>query len=301
MGNLNGFNACPLPKRSTVHAVTAPATLAPAESCPLPSRGSIRDADQKPPKRRSVSRWAFVGAGASAVALAGPVVGFASASQNGLATEKSLGTFAGGETWGAGEELYPSLPSESELNAVAAAASRAKVRTPIEVSSCVAADQSADGARGITQRFQAVWPLQEGSYTETSSFSWRVSPISGQMLMHEGVDWAAAAGTPIVAVAPGTVTEIGYNDRSGNYLEITHELSDGTTFTSLYMHQDGGAIIVADGQTVEAGQQIGAVGSTGWSTGPHLHFEVRDASGQPVDPHVWMQNLDAVFPGQICS
>ncbi len=240
-----------------------------------------------------------LGAGVAVITLGAPLAGFASTAAASSSGEKTLGTFAGDDSWGTADPDV--LLDSSELDAVTAATSRAKVRTPVQVSSCIPADQSADGSRGITQKFAAVWPLQEGSYTETSAFSWRVSPISGELLMHEGVDLAAPSGTPIYAAAAGIVSEVGYSGRSGNYVEITHVLDDGTTFTSAYMHQADGAILVGEGQEVEAGQQVGGVGSTGWSTGAHLHFEIRNSAGQPVDPTAWMQDLDAEFAGQQCQ
>ena len=284
---LTNLADCPLPKRSAIHPPAAQAY------CPLPSR------IQQDVRRPATKKWVAVGAGVAAVSLAAPVAAFASTLELSAAGEKTLGSFAGLDSWAPAEQATAS--ADSELGAVTAAASRAKVRTPIEISSCVDADQSADGARGITQKASIVWPLQEGSYTETSGFSWRVSPISGELLAHEGVDWAATSGSPIYAAAPGVVAEVGYNGRSGNYVEIAHELDDGTTFSSLYMHQGDGAILVSVGQEVGAGDQIGGVGSTGWSTGPHLHFEIRDASGQAVDPTPWMQDLGAAFPGQACQ
>lgn len=293
LSRLNDPQGCPLPKRSQLHGPSSSAEPA----CPLPSRVSLT-AQATP---AFPSRKVLAGAGVSVLALAVPLVGFASASPPEVEAEKTLGSFADSEQWGSGISAAASLSVESDLDAVPAASSRAKVRTPIEVSSCVEVDQSADGSRGITQRFSAVWPMQEGTYTQTSPFSWRVSPISGELLQHEGVDWAAPAGTPILAAAAGTVTEVSYNSRSGNFVEILHQLDDGSTFKSLYMHQLDGGIIVSVGQQVQAGQQIGAVGSTGWSTGAHLHFQIQNQADQPVEPIGWMQSLGATFVGQECS
>ncbi|WP_350258688.1 M23 family metallopeptidase [Scrofimicrobium sp. R131] len=255
--------------------------------CPLPSRRQVH-APAHRPARPSRKPQVMLGV----VALTVPLVGFASAAQKDPGTEKVLGNFGGHEDWGNAESI------SDELLAVPAAASRAKVRTPIEV--CVAADQSADGARQVLQRSNTIWPLQEGSFTVASEFSWRVSPISGELLQHEGVDLAAASDTPIYAAMDGIVTEVGYNDRSGNYIELTHETDDGIYHT-YYMHQWAENILVTEGQAVTAGEQIGGVGSTGWSTGPHLHFEVRTAADEPVDPVEWLAAHDAVYLGEACQ
>ena len=96
---------------------------------------------------------------------------------------------------------------------------------------------------------------------------------------HTGLDMATASGTPIVAVANGTITETGSAGAYGN--QTIQTLEDGTEIW--YCHQTD--IGVSPGDTVSAGQQIGTVGSTGNSTGPHLHLEVRPGGGDPVDPY----------------
>jgi murein DD-endopeptidase MepM/ murein hydrolase activator NlpD len=95
---------------------------------------------------------------------------------------------------------------------------------------------------------------------------------------HTGLDFAAPSGTALVAVANAVVTETGYDGSYGNKTVLT--LADGTEVW--YCHQT--SIGVSVGETVTAGQQIGTVGSTGNSTGPHLHLEVRPGGGDPVDP-----------------
>ncbi|MCZ7534758.1 MAG: peptidoglycan DD-metalloendopeptidase family protein [Acidimicrobiia bacterium] len=111
----------------------------------------------------------------------------------------------------------------------------------------------------------------------TSGFGERVHPILGTVRMHAGADMHADYGTPIVAGAAGEVVWAGWRDGYGNTVIIDH----GNRFATLYAHQS--VVRVSVGQTVEAGQVVGEVGSTGLSTGPHLHFEVR-VLGTPVDP-----------------
>lgn len=120
------------------------------------------------------------------------------------------------------------------------------------------------------------WPCP--NYTEISSdYGYRVHPIYGTTLFHNGVDMAADAGSPILAAADGTVIAAAYSSSMGNYVMIDH---GGGLFT-IYMHAS--ALYVSQGQSVTAGTQIAAVGSTGNSTGPHLHFSVR-SNGQYVSP-----------------
>ena len=113
------------------------------------------------------------------------------------------------------------------------------------------------------------WVKPLKSYTITSAFGMRKHPVLGYNRMHEGVDMAAPQGTPIYAAKSGKVTTTSYQaGGAGNYVVINH----GDGFTSIYMHMT--RYIVSSGQYVNAGQVIGYVGSTGISTGPHLHFGI---------------------------
>jgi len=113
------------------------------------------------------------------------------------------------------------------------------------------------------------WVSPLKSYTLTSPFGMRIHPISGKYKMHEGVDMAAPQGTPIYAAKSGKVTRTSYQaGGAGYYVSINH----GDGFSSIYMHMTH--YIVSPGQYVNAGQVIGYVGSTGGSTGPHLHFGI---------------------------
>ncbi|MBE9104553.1 peptidoglycan DD-metalloendopeptidase family protein [Nostoc cf. edaphicum LEGE 07299] len=111
----------------------------------------------------------------------------------------------------------------------------------------------------------------------SSSFGWRVHPILGYRRFHAGLDFAASYGSKIRAADSGTVIFAGWYGGYGRAIIIDH----GNGMTTLYGHSS--ELYVSEGQAVERGQAIAAVGSTGFSTGPHLHFEVR-RSGTPVDP-----------------
>jgi len=118
------------------------------------------------------------------------------------------------------------------------------------------------------------WPV---TGTITSPFGWRSNPFGGAPEFHQGLDIAAPSGTTVTAAAGGTVIMAQWYGGYGNYILIDH----GGGYSTGYGHLS--AIYVSTGQSVQRGQAIGAVGSTGQSTGPHLHFEVRIA-GKPVDP-----------------
>ena len=114
----------------------------------------------------------------------------------------------------------------------------------------------------------------------SSEFGGRQSPGGIGSTNHKGRDYAAASGTPIFAAAAGTVTTVSYNSARGNYVIINHG-----DIATLYQHCS--SIGVSVGQSVSAGQNIATVGSTGASTGPHLHFEVH-VGGRPVDPRLYL-------------
>ncbi|MFM7405729.1 MAG: murein hydrolase activator EnvC family protein [Cuspidothrix sp.] len=111
----------------------------------------------------------------------------------------------------------------------------------------------------------------------SSPFGWRIHPIFGYRRFHAGLDFAASYGSTIRAADSGTVIFAGWYGGYGKALIISH----GKGITTLYAHTS--ELFVSEGQTVQKGQAIAAVGSTGFSTGPHLHFEVR-RDGTPVDP-----------------
>jgi murein DD-endopeptidase MepM/ murein hydrolase activator NlpD len=119
------------------------------------------------------------------------------------------------------------------------------------------------------------WPVIGG--TITSPFGYRQNPFGGGLEFHQGLDVAAPMGTTIRAAADGTVIQAGWFGGYGNFIVIDH----GGGMSTGYGHCS--QIFVSVGQKVQKGQAIGAVGSTGASTGPHVHFEVR-LNGKPVDP-----------------
>lgn len=133
----------------------------------------------------------------------------------------------------------------------------------------IAGGMESEGSAGMFS-----WPV---TGTITSPFGWRSNPFGGSPEFHQGLDIAAPTGTTVTAAASGTVIMAQWYGGYGNYILIDH----GGGFSTGYGHLS--AIYVTSGQVVKRGQAIGAVGSTGQSTGPHLHFEIR-INGKPVDP-----------------
>lgn len=138
-----------------------------------------------------------------------------------------------------------------------------------------------------------VAPMQAGTYTLTSGFGFREG---GEF--HRGVDFAAAAGTPIYAAADGVVAESGPASGFGNWIVIDHNISGGHVMSTVYGHMFGSDLLVEAGQTVRAGQKIALVGYDGQTVpagpaGAHLHFETWDGgrlspTGTPTDPAIWL-------------
>lgn len=129
-----------------------------------------------------------------------------------------------------------------------------------------------------------LYPLPTSCMTLTSAFGYRIHPITGRPHSHTGTDIAAPYGTPIKAVKSGVVTISEYGSSYGNYVVISH--GDGTT--SLYAHMSSRA--ASAGDVVSQGDVIGYVGSTGNSTGNHLHLEIR-VNGSRVDPEQYWPDL----------
>jgi murein DD-endopeptidase MepM/ murein hydrolase activator NlpD len=149
------------------------------------------------------------------------------------------------------------------------------------------------GDRGIPETSGLVFPLPSGTYVMTSPFGPRVHPITGEVRLHAGTDWAAPDGTAIFALADGVVTYAGMVGGTSGQITIEHTI-DRQPVATIYIHMWAHGIHVQAGDHVIAGQHIGDVGSSGQSTGPHLHFEVHPggADEPAVDPEVWFAEHD---------
>ena len=130
------------------------------------------------------------------------------------------------------------------------------------------------------------WPFTRG-VPISSAFGSRIAPCSGCSSFHNGLDMTAGAGAPIQAIADGVVREVGNPSGAlGVYAIIDHQV-DGQTVSSLYAHMAYGSLAVAVGQQVKVGQLVGLVGSTGASTGAHLHLGIF-VGGTAIDPYAWL-------------
>ncbi len=128
-------------------------------------------------------------------------------------------------------------------------------------------------------RIPSVLPLTKDSYTISSGYGYRRDPVYGSTILHEGVDLAAPIGTNVYATADGKITQAQRAAGYGNCIDIDH----GYNYLSRYGNLS--EILVKEGDEIKRGQLIGKVGSTGKSTGPHLHYEVRfkDEAQNPVN------------------
>ncbi|MCQ4088765.1 M23 family metallopeptidase [Saccharibacillus sp. JS10] len=159
-----------------------------------------------------------------------------------------------------------------------AARAAAAVEAPAKTDYSYKEDTS-DSSSGSTPSSSGAMLTPVNNYRMSSGFGTRVHPITGKVKKHTGVDMAAPQGTDIHAAEGGVVTVAQWWNGYGNTVIVDH----GNGVWTLYGHIREGGIVVSPGQTVARGQKIAEVGSTGNSTGPHLHFEVR-INGEPVNP-----------------
>ncbi len=137
-----------------------------------------------------------------------------------------------------------------------------------------------DAKRSLLDATPTIWPVRGWI---TSPFGHRISPFTGTLQMHEGIDICARLGTPVRATADGVVIYSGWKSDYGKLITLDH----GYGYRTRYAHLS--KIYVKNGQRVKRGEIIGAVGSTGRSTGPHLHYEVK-VRGLPVNPKKYLLN-----------
>lgn len=136
-------------------------------------------------------------------------------------------------------------------------------------------------AQKATKSRDRVFPTVKGAPI-TSGYGWRIHPITGERKFHTGIDFGASQGTPIYAFEAGKVEFVGWKSGYGKAVIINH----GEAKSTLYGHAS--KLIVRKGERVVPGQTIGYIGSTGMSTGPHLHFEVR-INNKPVNPRPFLK------------
>lgn len=193
-----------------------------------------------------------------------------------------------------------SATTEKELTAMKAAKAAAKAERAAEAAAAEAAEAAEAAAAEQSSWSMASAPMPAsngmvqapvpmGSISE--GYGPRIAPCSGCSTFHDGLDITPGRGTPVRAIANGVVSTVSSNGTLGVHVAIDHEI-DGHSVQSVYGHMAPGSIQVSVGQSVSIGQQIGNVGSTGQSTGPHLHLEIF-VDGTATDPASWLARMGA--------
>lgn len=191
----------------------------------------------------------------------------------------------------AGQQKKSPDVSHADYNELLHATSRLETKTNARIISFITlktvlsdtAGQQVREMQQLSKQYQAsnypsIWPVNG---TITSNFGYRDNPIGGGTGFHEGVDIAVDYGTPVRVTASGKVTMAGWVDGYGNLVEVDH----GGGFVTRYGHNS--MLLVVVGQEVKTGDIISLAGSTGRSTGPHVHYEVR-VNGTPTDPMLFL-------------
>lgn len=264
-------------RRKAGAAPVAAPVAAPAKGGHAGSRGSLFPGLPSAPTLVGAAALAFAAVGAT-VSQQGTALASDDYDKFSQASVLNAATSIGSSDALAGRQRAVSRDSQRSALADAAsaelqeaAASQARQRNAALAALAASAEKYANRIAANLWQF----PLPAGSFRINDSFG-ECSYLWANC--HTGEDFSAPAGTPVLAVGAGVVTEAGYDGSYGYKTVITHE--DGTE--TWYAHQT--QILVSVGDTVGPGDQIGTVGSTGNSTGPHLHLEVRPGGGDPVDP-----------------
>lgn len=244
-------------------------------------------------RRRLVGRTAVLGA-LAAITIVAPLAGAnatTTASANPAVSDGLVGALADGAV-----ELPEATALSHDPSAQAravTAASRAHVREAMECAVQSDANGTLSAAMGGSNVApELLMPVAAGTYRVTSTYGPRSYPFPG---MHEGTDYAGDVGTPLYAVADGTIVYAGggRDGRSGQIVILRAEVGGGT-YDFWYGHMFTNGVHVSEGQEVTAGQQIASIGNNGNSTGPHVHFEVHDANDATVDPAAFLAQHGAV-------
>jgi murein DD-endopeptidase MepM/ murein hydrolase activator NlpD len=196
---------------------------------------------------------------------------------------------------------YPEQPERNlQVEAARVASERALKLDSDTRALLTLADELASFARSnedLAEAVPSICPLPVGTFVLTSPFGNRTSPFTNTVDFHSGLDLAAREGTPVLASGGGRVVFAGRYPlrrnvrwwRYGNVVVVAH----GTRYLTIYAHLN--EITVRRGATLRRGEEVGTVGNTGWSTSPHLHYEVRfrkeiDDEPTPIDPRIYILN-----------
>lgn len=181
----------------------------------------------------------------------------------------------------------PALPASAEIvHEQVAVTNLQSFVTPVTVAA-IPEITRADYSITVFSMVQAPAPAGTGIL---SAFGNRAASCSGCSSFHSGTDFALGAGTAVLAIADGVVSEVGPDGSLGTFVKIEHTI-DGQTVTSTYAHMVSGSMPFSVGDVVARGTQLGLVGMTGAATAPHLHFEIRLGGpfGTAVNPIPWLR------------
>ncbi|MGN6331981.1 MAG: M23 family metallopeptidase [Motilibacteraceae bacterium] len=273
-----------MPRTRGRHRRSSPRSSAPRPSSTRPSLGSStgRLPRSAADARAAAPHAALVLAAACLITAA---VGGLEASSAGAQNVQRTTVNAAAPASADLREVAPDTQRDpaAEQRAIAAAkaseARRLKVEAQRQAAAKALAERKAAAARAAREAARPRLVLPVASYTLTARFHQRSGLWSSGS--HTGLDFAAPTGTPVRAVADGVVVSAGWDGAYGNKIVVRH--ADGTT--TWYCHLSA---YVVRGGAVKAGEVIGRVGSTGNTTGPHLHLEVHPGGGGPVDPYSWL-------------
>ena len=222
------------------------------------------------------------------------------------ALQRQMSLILGSEQDSVGLGGYPEQPASGLENPEARLAAERAVKLESDTLALLAlAEELASFARAnedLAETVPSICPVPVGTFVLTSPFGNRTSPFTNTIDFHAGLDLAAREGTPVLAAGGGRVVFAGRYPlrrngrwwRYGNVVVLAH----GERYLTIYAHLH--EISVRRGQNLRRGEQLGSVGNTGWSTSPHLHYEVRvrtDENGEavPIDPRIYI--LDYQWTG----
>lgn len=245
-------------------------------------RSSSRRPGPRPSAFRSPAKALTAAAAAALLFAASVLPAFATASP----TKEVAWTLSGGTAQSFTVELVDSVP----LTAAQRDAYTITVkRQPVPAKRASGGTNSQSGSFANNPNNSVIqWPLAQGAPIR-SGFGPRISPCSGCSSFHEGLDLNPGEGTPIYAIANGTVRQIGNPSGAFGVFAIIDHTIDGQSVSSLYGHMLRGSLALSPGQTVTKGQLVGRVGNTGASSGAHLHLGIY-LNNVAIDPFGYLKS-----------
>ncbi|WP_140162731.1 peptidoglycan DD-metalloendopeptidase family protein [Agreia sp. VKM Ac-1783] len=232
--------------------------------------------------KKSFGMFAFLVAGGIAVATSLPAEAYFAATPN-ASISQSVQVQADQNTGGDRAKQQARAASEASAASVDRDSYTITTVPKVSMTGFNTADTFSNDTSGTIQ-----WPFPTG-VPISDGFGYRSSPGGIGSTNHQGIDFNPGMGAPIQVIADGTVRLAQKSDAGGYgcYVIVDHNVN-GMKFASLYGHMQCNSVAMSKGEDVKVGQQVGNVGSTGTSTGAHLHFEIHNASDTPIDPMPWL-------------